>query len=304
MKNRKTMKENIIPTLFAGSLFIVVYILALFLTKPFEEVGLQTFENPSDPFNIAYILLILFSFTIAILLIARFWKKKLIQIILVGAIGYTAAYVFYPLLIIFLPMSLSLLLSISIALLMIIALLRHPEWYVLDICGVIIGAGAAAIFGISLSVTLVIALLIILALYDAVSVYQTKHMVDLADTVLDLKLPVLLVIPKKTSYSLLKENMGLKEKLEKQVKKDAFFIGLGDIVMPGILIVSIYHNIKNAMPLLISSIAGILVGFIVLMFFVLKGKPQAGLPILCGGAILGYMFSSVLLYGKLIGLTF
>jgi presenilin-like A22 family membrane protease len=29
-----------------------------------------------------------------------------------------------------------------------------------------------------------------------------------------------------------------------------------------------------------------------LMIFVMKGKPQAGLPYLCSGAILGYLISS------------
>jgi presenilin-like A22 family membrane protease len=35
---------------------------------------------------------------------------------------------------------------------------------------------------------------------------------------------------------------------------------------------------------------------------VIKGKPQAGLPFLCGGAILGYLLSSYMLFGTLAGL--
>jgi presenilin-like A22 family membrane protease len=49
---------------------------------------------------------------------------------------------------------------------------------------------------------------------------------------------------------------------------------------------------------------GTLVGFVILMSFVIKGKPQAGLPCLGGGAILGYIISSYILFGKLAGLTF
>lgn len=47
---------------------------------------------------------------------------------------------------------------------------------------------------------------------------------------------------------------------------------------------------------------GTLVGFAVLMSVVIKGKPQAGLPYLCSGAILGYLVSSLLLFGELAGL--
>ncbi|MCJ2514084.1 MAG: hypothetical protein LN408_06580 [Candidatus Thermoplasmatota archaeon] len=40
------------------------------------------------------------------------------------------------------------------------------------------------------------------------------------------------------------------------------------------------------------------------MTFVVKGKPQAGLPCLCGGAILGYLVSSYAWFGKIVGLHF
>ncbi len=66
-------------------------------------------------------------------------------------------------------------------------------------------------------------------------------------------------------------------------------MGLGDIVMPGILVVAAYHNISNGLPVALSVLAGTLIGFLVLMTFVIKGKPQAGLPLLCSGAILGYL---------------
>jgi presenilin-like A22 family membrane protease len=186
---------------------------------------------------------------------------------------------------------------------LIIILYLYPEWYVIDLCGIIIGAGAIAIFGISLGIFLVILLLIGLAIYDAISVYKTKHMIDLADTVMDLKLPVLLVIPKVKNYSLLKETKSLKEKIKDGEERDAFFMGLGDVVMPGILAAASIRFIENGLPIAVSVIIGTLIGFAVLMTFVIKGKPQAGLPCLCGGAIAGYIISSFLLYGTLAGLT-
>jgi presenilin-like A22 family membrane protease len=36
------------------------------------------------------------------------------------------------------------------------------------------------------------------------------------------------------------------------------------------------------------------------MLLVMKGKPQAGLPFLCTGAIIGYAVSSLWLHGTLI----
>jgi len=53
----------------------------------------------------------------------------------------------------------------------------------------------------------------------------------------------------------------------------------------------------------LSVLAGTLVGFAALMTFVIKGKPQAGLPLLCSGAILGYLISSYMFFGTLVGLS-
>ncbi len=320
VKEKKIDRKAVIPVFLMGCLFVIVHGLALLVTAPFKEAGLQpAFDNPDNPMNIIFIFVILLTFTFVILLISRFWKKQFIQVLILGAIGYTAAYLFYPLLTLVIPevaanisisedlalvISASAIIAIVLAAALVYILYKIPEWYVIDIAGVIIGAGAIAIFGMSLGVFLVIILLVGLAIYDAISVYKTKHMIDLADTVMDLKLPVLLVVPKVRHYSLIKETKSLKQKIKDDDERDAFFMGLGDIVMPGILVVSIYNNVSGSLPIVLSAIIGTLIGFSILMIFVMKGKPQAGLPLLCGGAIAGYIISSLAIFGELKGLTF
>ena len=44
---------------------------------------------------------------------------------------------------------------------------------------------------------------------------------------------------------------------------------------------------------------GSVVGFFILMIFVLSGRPQAGLPLLNGGAIIGYLFGALIFEGNL-----
>jgi presenilin-like A22 family membrane protease len=304
-QDMKRKTKIILPTFLMGGLFIVIHSLALLVTRPFEAADMVAFENPNDPMNIVYFFLTLLVFTAIILLIAKFWKKRLVQGIFLGATGFTAFYVFYPLLYIVIPGVLSFFLSITAAAILIITLVKYPEWFVIDICGVIIGVGAIGMLGISLSIFLAIVLLIVLATYDAISVYKTKHMIDLADIVLDLKLPVILVVPKVRDYSLLKETKSLKEKLKGEEERDAFLVGLGDIIIPGVLVASTFHNIaSNGLLMALSVMLGTLLGFTVLMTVLIKGKPQAGLPYLCSGAILGYLVSSYVLFGELVGLTF
>ncbi len=290
MKSRKKFEfKKIFPMIGLLSMFIISQLLALTVTEPFNEAGMQAFENPSNPSNLLYYLGIILVFTLLILFIAKKGKEKLIKVIIYGAIGMTIFYVFLPLFWMITPFAF--IPSIVTAILLLILIFVYPEWYIIDGCGIIISAGAIAIFGISLSVPLVILLLIALAIYDGIAVYKTKHMIDLADTILDFHLPMMIISPKSLNYSFRSEKSMLKSKSK---EKDALFMGLGDIVMPGILASSSYHFL-NSLPVALSVIGGALIGFSILMVFVAKGKPQAGLPFLNGGAIAGYLFSCYLM---------
>lgn len=301
---KKEKGTAVFPIVLMGGLFVVIHLLSMLITKPFEATGMSVFDNPNDPANLLVFFVIMIVVTLTILLIAKFWKKQFIQVIVLGSIGYVAFFVFYLLLSFVATPTLSTILSIALVAILILALIKHPEWYVIDITGIIVGVGSIGIFGISLSIFLVIILLVGLSIYDAISVYKTKHMIDLADAVMDLRLPIMLVVPKIRKYSLIKETKGLKEKLEEGEEREAFFLGLGDIVMPGILVAASLHNIAgNGLLIALSVMFGTLFGFVVLMSVVIKGKPQAGLPYLCSGAVLGYVISSYLLLGELAGLT-
>ena len=69
-------------------------------------------------------------------------------------------------------------------------------------------------------------------------------------------------------------------------------MGLGDLVIPGALVVSSKAAVGWSVG--IAAMVGSLVGFFILMIFVLSGRPQAGLPLLNGGAILGYLVGEFL----------
>ena len=290
---------DLLPILFMGGLFVLVDLLAFLVAGPFEAVGAVAFENPSDPLNLLYFLVILLVFTAIILLIIKFRKKQALRMIFLGAATLLIFYVLYPVLTIFFANAvLTLGLSIVGAAILLIALVKKPEWYVIDAVALLIGVGAIAMIGISLDIWIMIVLLIVISAYDAFSVYGTKHMIDIADNVMDLKLPVMFVIPKKRGYSLLKETKGLKEKLKDGEEREAYFLGVGDVVFPGILAVAAFHSlVNNGFIMAMSVLAGTLLGFVVLTVYVVKGKPQAGLPFLCSGAILGYVVAGFLLFG-------
>jgi presenilin-like A22 family membrane protease len=187
------------------------------------------------------------------------------------------------------------------------------------------GAGAAGLFGISFGILPALVLLSLLAIYDAISVYKTKHMLDLAEGVMDLRIPVVLVVPTTLSYSLLDDDFskdandigddedesddvatGEKADAEESdpADRDAFFIGLGDAVMPTVMVASAAFFSPAAslgiaslpalnLPALLAMI-GTFLGLGALMRAVMKGRAHAGLPLLNGGAIGGYLIGSLI----------
>ena len=298
-------------------LLLAVEIGALLLSLPVQASGIVAFEDPESMANPVIFIGILLVFTAFLLVLIRYDFKRVIATIIGISIFLTFVYIFMA--VVYAAMDLiavttqgwweavvpavlvssitadTLVATGIVLLLSVLAtalLYKYPEWYVIDGLGILIGAGVAAIFGASLDVWPVIILLVLLAVYDAISVYKTKHMITLAEGVIDLKTPILFVVPKRRNYSFIKEGIG---KLSDGGERAAFIIGMGDMIMPSILVVSANVFLKGwrlagmiNLPAL-GAIIGSMVGLVVLLHFVMSGKPQAGLPPLNGGTILGFL---------------
>lgn len=291
--SEQTIKDYLPIFLMAG-LILIVQILALFLSAPMEVSGMQTFEDPTNISNSIYYIIMILGFTLFVLIAIKKNIKWIISLVIYFAIVSTLYYVFLALFSLFPTLSdFAVIASLLISVGMTVLLYKYPEWYVINIIGVCIAGGVSALIGISLSVIPVVILLLLLAIYDAISVYKTKHMIAMAEGIMDLKLPILFVIPKHSSYSFLKENFKEGE------QREAFFMGLGDAVMPTLLVVSANVFMQNGGGIsypVVGAVLGTLAGYLVLAMFVMKGKPQAGLPFLNSGVILGF-FAGVLLSG-------
>ncbi len=285
-------------------------------------------------------------FTVAIIWLARKGLEALIKGIVMLALGLSLFYALQPFTLIILylagfatPASVGLS-ALVITIAGMVALHRYPEWYVVNSVGVMVGAGVIVMIGISFVPTLVIIFMLLAAIYDYWAVHKSKHMLELADTMIGLKLPVLLVSPKEKGYSFLDQEGDIMrdssnagemappppgydgvmeaemvdeaERLRpKKKSRDALFMGLGDVIFPGMLVISALSFLPEWGPEVwnafgeihlaqlvvgIGTLIGGLVGYVALMYFVAQGKPQPGLPLLNGGAILGYLVSGIYAY--------
>lgn len=276
-----------------GALLLASQAGAIVAAGPLHAAGVQAVEDPSSPVNSLLYLGIILLFTLFMLVTARLGLDILIKgifgLALLSAIYYAGLGLLLPLI-----GEAAVIAGAVAAVILTAGALFYPEWYVIDVAGLFIAIGVTSILGVSLELLPVIMLLIGLAVYDAIAVYRTKHMLDLADSALSMKLPVVFVVPTRADYSFRKQG----KMPEEGENRDAFFMGLGDAIIPGVLTVSAY--IFGVPTQAAGAFIGSFLGFIVLSYLVASGKPQAGLPSLNGGAILGYAVASLIVGAPLI----
>src|SRR5438094_16067 len=286
------MRREYAPVAAMAVLLVASQAVAIALSPLFQSSGFQAFPNPSDVTNTAIYIILILVFTAVILGLVRYLRQNLAKYVLMASIFVTLAFV------LLLPLyyglyygtgqnqdpnfqnllaNVATLLSFAVAAVLVYLLVKFPEWYVVDTIGFVTAAGVTAILGISFG----------------------------------LWLAILLVIPKKAGYSF-REQKSLKGQIAAGEEREAMFIGLGDLIIPGILSVSAFTFLNDPtllgrsfgpvapfMTVALGTVIGSLVGFFVLMRYVLKGNPQAGLPLLNGGALLGFLVTSLVVYGTI-----
>ena len=345
------------------ALFLAVQLGALALVEPFQQEGHQVVEDTSNPsLSLGYVLVILVA-TALMLGVLKRGGASMLRVLLIFAGAYIAFFVLDVLAPSALAMTLAGVtfnpLAYGGAAAIGIALYVYPEWYVIDAAGVLMGIGAAGLFGINFGLLPAVVLLVVLAVYDAISVYGTEHMLTLASGVMEMRVPVVLVVPLSLSYSFRDadppatlagdEDTGdragdesepltaaalndlspeavadleasavadldqetldaldadVREAIEAEfLERDALFIGLGDAVIPTVLVASaaVFLDSEPTVPLgvaepplaAVTAMAGTLLGLVVLLFLVTKGRAHAGLPLLNGGTIAGYLLGAL-----------
>jgi presenilin-like A22 family membrane protease len=271
------------PMLVMLLFVLAVQLLALAITPAITASGNRVFENPASAFNPFIYLLLILGFTSFLLLAIRLKQGWVIS----GLILISIASSIYYVLVAFMSPWLALAPTAAILLL----LRFYPEWYVIDAFGILVCAGISSLFGVSMTVLPAMLLLLVLAVYDAISVYKTRHMVSLAEGVISIKAPLLFVVPRSKDYSFRRDQVSVSS--QEGGKRGAYFLGLGDAIIPTILVISAnwslsaasYHGIN--LPSF-GAMLGTYLGFLFLMT-TSRDKPQAGLPFLNSGVILGFL---------------
>ncbi|NOY11410.1 MAG: hypothetical protein GXO67_04875 [Archaeoglobi archaeon] len=248
------MKSRYLLSIF----YLLTGVLALALAPYYASAGMQAFEDTGSVSNSIYYMGMILGFTAVVLVLAKM-RRDLLKFIFYALLAVTYFYAFLPFLGI---------LSAIPSLILLAALVKSRHWIVVNISAILVGAAITAIFGISMEPLPVIVLLVALAVYDYIAVYKTGHMVTLADSVSEMNIPVVFIIPGK--------------------ERDAV-MGVGDAVMPNILAVSALTFNGCIYQAALTFAAGY-IGLLILLRMVEKKKgAHPGLPILNSLAIAGFL---------------
>lgn len=166
-------------------------------------------------------------------------------------------------------------------------LVKKPSAIIHNLAFIFAVSGMAAVVGLQLAPKEIILMLLFFSIYDFIAVYKTKHMVKMAEVMVENKAIVGLVIPQKTS--------DFKANLNKMPIKGNFMIlGGGDVVFPLILAVSMLNQgILQFFIIIGFSLLGLLAVFLI---FISKKQrtPMPALPPIALACIIGYVVTKLI----------
>jgi presenilin-like A22 family membrane protease len=168
-------------TLSMMCLFIIVQSLALFLTSPMHSFmtsnSLQYTTDPNSMSNAVQIIFSIIFVTLVVLLAIKLkfqWFIALIQYIFTALI---LGIIFYVLLgFVSCIGNQAIIIATVFSIVVTAVLFLFPEWYVIDLTGILETSAIVVYLGSAFSICPVLAILAFTAVEDYIAVYKTKHM--------------------------------------------------------------------------------------------------------------------------------
>ena len=189
-------------------IFIVVEFLGLFVAYSLATQGTapQVFAGDTDSiWNAAYLFVSIMAMTAIILLLIRLRKRKQTLLIIEALAVFVTSLIVFE---VIFGSTIGLFLAICV---LLWRLTYRDSIMFRNFVGIIAVAGAGGLIGISLGLLPIIAFIIVLAIYDMVAVFGTKHMVAIGKEVTSENYAFTIALP---------------------TKAHKFELGNGDLVIP------------------------------------------------------------------------
>ncbi|MEX1063812.1 MAG: presenilin family intramembrane aspartyl protease [Candidatus Paceibacterota bacterium] len=154
--------------------------------------------------------------------------------------------------------------------------------FIQDLIMLLTFAGIGAVLGLSLTPTAVVLILVGFSFYDIIAVYKTKHMIKLAEAMIESRAIFGFVIPGSAR--------GLKERMSKVAPGDQFMIlGSGDVILPMLLSASLVRvSMLQSVIVAAFSLLGLLLMHLIFTNQKIR-RPMAALPPIAMLTVIGYL---------------
>ncbi len=242
-------------------------------------------QQPEDAVNSVIFIVEVIIVAVVVVLIIRYfrWAVPLLRMLELLTIFVTSTLVFQVSLAYF-GISHSFEASIALAAMLVILKFLYPR--IKNTTAIISSAGVGALFGFSFGIIPTLLLIILISLYDFISVFITKHMVYMAKEMSKMDL----------SFSIAsREKRYVREKGKRKEEEFSVELGSGDIAIPLMLAVSAYNSFTIVDSLAV--VLGTTIGLIVVLYYVTTRRVfLPALPPLCFSGVLFLAISRLLLH--------
>lgn len=159
-----------------------------------------------------------------------------------------------------------------------------------DLAVVLAIAGLAGTIGIIIDPKIAIYGLVLFSFYDIVAVYKTKHMVQMAQSMVRTGAIFGFIIPK--SFNLF---LASTKEAKDRIGNDFTLLGSGDVALPLIFICSlVQESLGQAIVVAVFSLFGLLITH-VLFINQAERKPMAALPPIAMMTLIGYLIALLII---------
>ncbi|MFA5745878.1 MAG: presenilin family intramembrane aspartyl protease [archaeon] len=250
-------------------LFLFVQLLGLVIAFYYIPQDLQLTivnKDPNSVWNAVFIVGYIIFFTALIIILKHFFKSQNYLFVIEFLALFSGVSLVFG---IILPSLLAYLATIYLLILKYTFKKEnfYTKWYNNILLAIAI-SGAGTLIGLSLGIIPVIVLLVLLAIYDIVAVFYTKHMITLANMIITKKISLIFILP---------------------AKKREYKLGGGDLVIPAVVSASLFMLLIKTHTLLqtlipvvcvwIASIIGLVITFYILDKYKKKVRALPALPI-------------------------
>ncbi len=273
------------PVTWGCILLITAQIITLIITER-EKVFVVVNNFPSPQEGIQFPIIYFFASVVVIGLILFFIPVNKLRILLVILFTFIYAWGIFILLTLFSPLYV----SASVALITGIAWYFKPKIWLQNILLLLALVSVGVVFGYLLSPWTAMIFLLIIAVYDFVSV-RLGHMMWMAQKLSESNVLPAFVIPKGISnWNLNLKSSGFKKLFEETGTREYSILGGGDIGFPLLLAVSVFfiYGLVSAIIVSVFSIIG-LIGAYLVQLYLLKGKPTPALPTIALASLIGFL---------------